>query len=78
MNYASTGTLSDMIITITAFAALCLITYGFFIFGQRLTAFLGSGGLNVITRLMGLILAVIGVQMLIDGINGAIEMAKQA
>ena len=47
-----------------------------FVFGERLVRFLGSGGLNVITRLMGLILAVIGVQMLIGGISGAIEMAK--
>ena len=38
--------------------------------------FLGTAGLDVITRLMGLILAVIGVQMLIGGITGAIEMAK--
>jgi multiple antibiotic resistance protein len=37
--------------------------------------FLGAEGMNVITRLMGLILAVIGVQMLIDGIRGAIEIA---
>jgi small neutral amino acid transporter SnatA (MarC family) len=37
---------------------------------------IGTSGLNVITRLMGLILAVIGVQMLIGGISGAIEMAK--
>ena len=76
MNYASTGDVMEMIITISAFAMLCLITYGFFIFGQRLVGFLGSGGLNVITRLMGLILAVIGVQMLIDVISGAIAIAK--
>jgi len=37
---------------------------------------LGSSGLNVTTRIMGLILAVIGVQMLIDGISGAVMMAK--
>jgi multiple antibiotic resistance protein len=52
MNYASTGGVVQMVITITAFAALCLITFGFFVFGQRLVTFLGSGGLNVITRLM--------------------------
>jgi multiple antibiotic resistance protein len=39
--------------------------------GQRLIRFLGRGGINVITRLMGLILAVIGTQMLIAGIHGA-------
>ncbi len=65
-----------MAITIAAFAVLCVITYAFFVFGQRLVTFLGAGGLNVITRLMGLILAVIGVQMLIGGITGAIEMAQ--
>jgi multiple antibiotic resistance protein len=63
-----------MVVTIVAFAVLCLITYGFFIFGQRLVAFLGENGLGVITRIMGLILAVIGVQMLIDGVAGAIKM----
>jgi multiple antibiotic resistance protein len=76
MNYASAGGLEEMAITIAAFAVLCLITFAFFVFGQRLVAFLGAGGLNVITRLMGLILAVIGVQMLIEGIAGAIEMAR--
>jgi multiple antibiotic resistance protein len=34
----------------------------------------GSSGLNVITRIMGLILAVIGVQMLVDGLNGAFRL----
>ena len=76
MNYASTGGVQQMAITIAAFAVLCVITYAFFVFGQRLVTFLGAGGLNVITRLMGLILAVIGVQMLIGGITGAIEMAQ--
>ena len=46
---------------------------------QRVPAFprwdvryLGRGGTNIVTRLMGLILAVIGVQMLIEGGAGAI------
>jgi multiple antibiotic resistance protein len=76
MNYASAGGVAEMGITIGAFALLCVITYGFFVFGQRLVKFLGSGGLTVITRLMGLILTVIGVQMLIEGVAGAIEMTK--
>jgi multiple antibiotic resistance protein len=33
-------------------------------------------GIKVITRIMGLILAVIGAQMVIAGIDGAIRMAK--
>jgi len=73
MNYASTGGMSEMIITIGVFAVLCLITYVFFISGQRLVGYLGKNGLSIITRIMGLILAVIGVQMLLDGIAGAIR-----
>jgi multiple antibiotic resistance protein len=37
--------------------------------------FLGQSGLNVVTRMMGLILAVIGVQMLIEGIKGAFAIS---
>ncbi len=74
MNFASAGSLVDMLVTIVAFAVLCVITYGFFIFGERLMSVLGDNGLNVVTRIMGLILAVIGVQMLITGIKGAIKM----
>jgi multiple antibiotic resistance protein len=76
MNYASTGGITEMAVTIAAFAVLCLVTFVFFVFGERLVTFLGSAGLNVITRLMGLILAVIGVQMLIEGIAGAIAAAR--
>ncbi|MBK1723138.1 MarC family protein [Thiocystis violacea] len=71
MNFASTGTLSEMLVTILAFALLCVITLLFFLFGERLVSFLGQSGMNVVTRIMGLILAVIGVQMLLDGLAGA-------
>ncbi len=78
MNFASTGGVREMIVTIIGFGALSLITYGFFISGQRLVSFLGQSGLSVITRIMGLILAVIGVQMLIDGVLGVIKTAGSA
>jgi len=74
MNFASTGGLWNMIMTLAAFALLCLITFLFFVFGEGLTRFLGKGGLTVVTRIMGLILGVIGVQMLVDGINGAFRL----
>jgi len=71
MNFASTGGAMNMLVTLVAFAVLCVITYGFFVSGERLTRYLGKSGLAVITRIMGLILAVIGVQMLIAGLKGA-------
>jgi multiple antibiotic resistance protein len=73
MSFASAGGLVEVVVTIAAFALLCLITYGFFIYGERLVHYLGQAGLSVVTRIMGLILAVIGVQMLITGVAGAID-----
>jgi multiple antibiotic resistance protein len=75
MNLASTGGTPELLLSIAAFAVLCVITFLFFVFGEKLTRFLGQSGLNVVTRIMGLILAVIGVQMLIDGIQGAFHLA---
>ena len=63
-----------MLLTISALAILCLITFLFFVFGEELTRFLGKSGLNVITRIMGLILAVIGGQMQINGIDEAFKL----
>jgi multiple antibiotic resistance protein len=60
-------------VTVSAFVTLCVITWVFFVSGERLVAFIGDNGVKVITRLMGLILAVIGVQMLISGIGGAVS-----
>ncbi|MGW8195875.1 MAG: MarC family protein, partial [Desulforhopalus sp.] len=72
MNYASAGGVSEFAVTVMAFFILCVISYLFFVYGERLIQHIGQNGLKVITRLMGLILAVIGVQMLIDGIGGAV------
>ena len=73
MNYASAGTVTEFVVTVSAFVTLCVITWVFFVSGERLVAFIGDNGVKVITRLMGLILAVIGVQMLISGIGGAVS-----
>ena len=75
MNFSSSGGRMEVIITIAAFALLCGITYIFFVSGERLVRLLGDNGLSVITRLMGLILAVIGTQMFITGVQGAIKMS---
>jgi len=48
-----------------------MITFVCFIFSAKIIKAIGQNGLNIVTRLMGLILAVIGTQMLIAGINGA-------
>jgi len=72
MSFASTGGVSEFVMTVGAFFVLCIISYVFFISGERFVKYIGDNGIKVVTRLMGLILAVIGVQMLIDGIGGAV------
>ena len=61
-------------ITVAAFALLCLITCVFFLFGERFLKFIGESAIKVISRMMGLLLAVLGVQLLIEGIHGAIKL----
>ncbi|MHA6614530.1 MarC family protein [Photobacterium damselae] len=72
MNYSAAGNMLHIIITISAFAALCLITYVCFIYGPKLIEKVGQSGISIITRLMGLILTVIGMQMGIQGVHDAI------
>ncbi len=74
MNFAAKGSLLAVAITIGAFAILCAITYVCFVLGEKFVTFIGVGALGVITRLMGLILAVIGTQMVIDGGQGVLKL----
>jgi len=70
MNFASGSGTAPIVVTIVAFAVLCLITYFFFLSGDRMIKYLGVNAVNAITRLMGLILATIGTQMVIAGVTG--------
>ena len=70
MNFASGQGIEAILVTLGAFAVLCLITYFCFLSGERMMKYLGQNGINAITRLMGLILATIGTQMVISGIQG--------
>ncbi len=75
MNFVgASNNLTHILIVVIAFAVLCIITYFMFVYGEKLIHLLGHSILNVITRIMGLILAVIATQMVIGGIHGAIEL----
>jgi len=69
MSYSASGEISGIVITIAVFALLCIITFICFIFSGNILRLIGSSGLSIVTRLMGLILAVIGTQMLIEGVT---------
>ncbi|KMV31612.1 membrane protein [Photobacterium swingsii] len=77
MNYSASGEMLHIIITITAFASLCLITFICFLYGPKLIDKIGESGISITTRLMGLILTVIGMQMLIQGVHDAYVLLFQ-
>jgi multiple antibiotic resistance protein len=64
----------NVILVIAMFAIMCLITYILFLSSHKLAARVNPGILKVVTRVMGLILSVIAIQMLITGIEGAIHL----
>jgi multiple antibiotic resistance protein len=72
MNFAAEATLPEVIRVVSALAVVCLLNGAAFLGGDSLVRFLGQNAIKVVSRLMGLILAVIGVQMLIVGIRGAV------
>ncbi|MBB1274859.1 MarC family protein [Psychromonas sp. SR45-3] len=73
MNYSSSGEISGILVTVSVFAVLCIITFICFIFSSNILAVIGKSGLSIVTRLMGLILAVIGMQMVIVGITEVVS-----
>lgn len=71
MNFAAGSTFAEVARMLVAFGLICALTYLAFRSGPWLARTLGRNAIKVISRLMGLILAVVGVQMLLDGIRGA-------
>jgi len=67
----SAGHWRHALLSLIAFALLCGTTWFGFVAGERLVRYLGNSFLTVITRLMGLILAVVGAEMLITGLHQA-------
>jgi multiple antibiotic resistance protein len=73
MNYSASGGWGEIVVTISVFAVLCVVTFFCFIFSTKIISIIGESGLNIVTRLMGLILSVIGTQMLIVGITAVVN-----
>jgi multiple antibiotic resistance protein len=66
----------NAILVISIFAIMCVITFFLFVSGKSLFKHVNPGILKVVTRVMGLILAVIAIQMMISGIGGAIHLIQ--
>jgi len=61
------------IVSIAAFLVIGALTYVMFLQARRIVRFLGETNLTVVTRLMGLIVATIGVGMVITGLGDAVR-----
>lgn len=71
MNFTMGQSWAMSIATVAMLAVLSLLAFLLFSFGTVIARFLGRNIMNVITRLMGLLLAVIGIQLLITGLTSA-------
>ena len=74
MNFVAEQGLPEIFACIASFGILCAITCVFFLSGERFLKFIGESAIKVISRMMGLILAVMGVQMMIVGIHEAMKL----
>ncbi len=77
MSFAAGGTW-DILLTIAMFGLLCGITYPLFLFGERVVDYMGEAALGVVTRMMGLLITVMGTQMVIEGVKGVAKMVAGA
>ena len=74
MNFvAEQRTLVNDLVVLGIFALICLLTFFAFVSGERVLEKLRQDSMSVISRLMGLILAVMGVRMTSLGIYGSVQ-----
>jgi len=74
MNFVTNATYFHIGIVLLVFAVMILLTYIAFILSEGIVEKLGSNVISVIGKLMGLILAIIGTGLVIDGIKMAFNL----
>ena len=67
------GGLRNQLITVVAFALLCVITYLLLRSAKQIAGFLGENLMKIITKFMGLLLFSIGIQMIITSVQSLIK-----
>ena len=67
------GGLRNQLITVVAFALLCVITYLLLRSAKQIAGFLGKNLMKIITKMMGLLLFSIGIQMIIISVQTLIK-----
>ncbi len=76
MNFVANSGYLKIGIVILVFAVMCYITYVFFNMSEFLLEEIGTNVIAVVGKIMGLILAIIGTNMVIEGIKLAFELTN--
>ncbi len=69
MNYVSNTDYKHVLIVIILFGVICLLNYIAFRISDYITNLIGNNIITVISKIMGLIIAIIGTQMVLKGIS---------
>jgi multiple antibiotic resistance protein len=64
------GNIISIVSIIASIVVVCLIAYFLLIEAHRMDKYLGKTGINVIDKILGLIVLVIGIQFIISGLQG--------
>ena len=74
MNFVSQGDFIHIVIVILVFALICFLTYIAFSLSDVIIKKVGNNIITVIGKIMGLIIAIIGTAMIIEGIKAAFSI----
>ena len=74
MNFVTKPDIIHISVVIIVFAFMCLLTYFFFVISDKIVKALGNNVISVIGKIMGLIIAIIGTNMILEGIKIAFNI----
>jgi len=75
MNFVTNSEIIHIGIVIAVFGLICLLTYLFFLISDKIVESVGNNVISVIGKIMGLIIAIIGTNMVIEGIKIAFKLS---
>lgn len=61
--------INSILLTLLSVGGVLIITYVLFLFADPLERLMGKTGINVVTRLLGMLLAALAVQFVVDGMR---------
>ena len=73
ITFSATDGFEGLVAVIIGFGIIMLMTYFFFLSGDAIEKKIGSAGLVALTKIMGLILLTIGVQIFLGGMDGVLN-----